>query len=913
MSTHTYKKFEDIDSGTLPDKMTVYQECLQAFNASPIQAKRCRLLLSRLLRLLYAGETFPKTEATNLFFSTSKLFHHNDGSLRQLVYLAIKELCSLSDDILMATASIMKDIQGGDILYKPNAVRTLARVLDGSTIHAAERAMKNCVVDKNPNVSSAALVSSYHLLPVAKDVVRRWTNETQEAITSNKVFPQTQYAMHEHYGVNKLLTATYTYQYHALGLLYHLRDHDKMALMKMIQQFNTQQPLKSSLATVQLIRYVGKLIEEDSHLTQTLWPFFPGWLKNKSDMVELEASRTILSLPKFLPEQQMQAINTLQTLLSVPRTVTRFAAVRILNKIAMKSPEKIMVCNLELESLINDSNRSVSTYAITTLLKTGNSENVDRLVKTISGFMDDISDEFKIIVIDAIRTLSLKFPDKHKSMLNFLNDVLRDEGGFNFKNSIIEAIFDIIKFIPKSRELALEMLCEFIEDCEYTELAVRVLHLLGDEGPKTSNPTLYIRHIYNRVVLENSIVRSSAVIALSKFALIGDQSITKSIKILLKRCLQDVDDEVRDRAALSLKLLSTKDIEQAKSFIAPTFKYSLPILEQQLALYVSNADKETFVHPFDIKAIPTMTEEEAKAAEFKEKTTIYEEPVAQAADNSSEEEKVSESARHTLLQQQYAQEFAAIPEIAAYGQLLHSSSVVELTEKETEFVVTAVKHIFESHVVIQYDVKNTLSEIQLEDVSVVAQPENEEYTEEFLMPIDVLKINSSGSIYVSFNRPEGTVPTSIANTLSYTTKDVDPATGEAAEDEEGFPDEYQIEDLPVVPGDFIVPAFTGNFTHAWDELEHENVAVFNLGDAATTDLQDVVTKLIKTMSMMPAESTDLVTSSSSHTLKLFGKSIGGDKVAAIVRLASSSKGVMMKSQVRSSDDELSQMVANYIE
>ncbi|KAG7922724.1 hypothetical protein KL905_001945 [Ogataea polymorpha] len=913
MSTHTYKKFEDIDSGTLPDKMTVYQECLQAFNASPIHAKRCRLLLSRLLRLLYAGETFPKTEATNLFFSTSKLFHHNDSSLRQLVYLAIKELCSLSDDILMATASIMKDIQGGDILYKPNAVRTLARVLDGSTIHAAERAMKNCVVDRNPNVSSAALVSSYHLLPVAKDVVRRWTNETQEAISSNKVFPQTQYNMHEHYGANKLLTATYTYQYHALGLLYHLRDHDKMALMKMIQQFNTQQPLKSSLATVQLIRYVGKLIEEDPNLTQTLWPFFPGWLKHKSDMVELEAAKTILSLPKFLPEQQMQAINTLQTLLSVPRTVTRFAAVRILNKIAMKSPEKIMVCNLELESLINDSNRSVSTYAITTLLKTGNSENVDRLVKTIGGFMDDISDEFKIIVIDAIKTLSLKFPDKHQSMLNFLNDVLRDEGGFNFKNAIIEAIFDIIKFIPQSRELALEMLCEFIEDCEYAELAVRVLHLLGEEGPKTSNPTLYIRHIYNRVVLENSIVRSSAVIALSKFALIGNESITKSIKILLERCLQDVDDEVRDRAALSLKLLSTKDIEQAKDFIAPTFKYSLPVLEQQLALYVNNPDKEHFVHPFDIKAIPTMTETEAKAAEFKEKTTIYDEPTAQAHESSLEEEKVPESTKLALLQQQYAQELGAIPEIAAYGRLLHSSAVVELTEKETEFVVTAVKHIFEKYVVFQYNVQNTLTEIQLEDVSIVAQPDNEDYTEEFLMPLDVLKAGSSGSIYVSFSRPEGIVPAVFGNTLSYTTKDVDPSTGEPAEGEEGFPDEYQVEDLSIVPGDYVVPTFTGNFTHAWDELQNESVAVFNLGDAANMDLQDVVLKLVKTMSMMPVESTDVVASSSSHTLKLYGKSIAGDKIAAIVRLASSSKGMMMKSQVRSSDAELSELVANYVE
>lgn len=44
--------------------------------------------------------------------------------------------------------------------------------------------------------------------------------------------------------------------------------------------------------------------------------------------------------------------------------------------------------------------------------------------------------------------------------------------------------------------------------------------------------------------------------------------------------------------------------------------------------------------------------------------------------------------------QKYAQQLQAIPEIAAYGGVLKSSSPVELTESETEYVVTAVKHIF---------------------------------------------------------------------------------------------------------------------------------------------------------------------------------------------------------------------------
>jgi coatomer protein complex subunit gamma len=87
----------------------------------------------------------------------------------------------------MITASIMKDMAvGSDIVYRANAVRAVIRVIDGSTAGAVERPIKTAIVDKNPSVSSAALVSSYHLLPIARDLVRRWANEIQSAIEGGK-------------------------------------------------------------------------------------------------------------------------------------------------------------------------------------------------------------------------------------------------------------------------------------------------------------------------------------------------------------------------------------------------------------------------------------------------------------------------------------------------------------------------------------------------------------------------------------------------------------------------------------------------------------------------------------------------------------------------------------------------------
>lgn len=82
------------------------------------------------------------------------------------------------------------------------------------------------------------------------------------------------------------------------------------------------------------------------------------------------------------------------------------------------------------------------------------------------------------------------------------------QGGFDYKRAIVDCIISIIEENPESKETGLAHLCEFIEDCEHTVLATKILHLLGKEGPRTPQPSKYIRFIFNRVVLESEAVRA---------------------------------------------------------------------------------------------------------------------------------------------------------------------------------------------------------------------------------------------------------------------------------------------------------------------------------------------------------------------------------------------------------------------
>ncbi|PWY97318.1 putative coatomer gamma-2 subunit [Testicularia cyperi] len=944
----SFKKDEEVGATTFyQDKTSVIQEA-RVFNETPISPRKCRILLTKVIYLLYMGESFSRQEATTLFFGATKLFQHKDPALRQMVYLAIKELSPFSDDIIMVTASIMKDMQPNvEVIYRPNAIRGLSRVVDPSMVQGLERFFKSAIVDKNTSISSAALVSAYQLQIAARDVVRRWGNEAQEAINSKSSSgggfssgfagagsylgfggygsSQTQ----SQSGYQAVASSSYITQYHALGLLYLIRQGDRMAITKLVQQLGGGRGgassgqgsvLRSPYALCMLVRYAAKVAEEDPNLRAPMMELLEGWLRHKSDMVNYEAARVICEMKNISTQELYRPIAVLQLFLSSPKSTLKFAAIRTLAKLAQTQPVAVQTCNVDMENLITDTNRSIATYAITTLLKTGNEASVDRLMKQISGFMSEISDEFKVIVVDAIRSLCLKFPSKQTVMLSFLAGVLRDEGGFEYKRAVVEAIFDMIKFIGDCKETALAHLCEFIEDCEFTKLSVRILHLLGVEGPKMPQPHKYIRYIYNRVILENAIVRAAAVSSLAKFGL-ADTALNGRIKVLLERCLDDVDDEVRDRAAMYLRVL--RESKLAEKVVNDESSYKLTALESALQSYVQDPSSST--SGFDISKIPRVTREEARQEALRAKT-VATASVAMAADSSKSVHAnagngVASSSKAPAQDADsfYAKQLAEVPQFADYGPVLKSSAKpVELTESETEYVVSAVKHVFAEHIVIQYNVSNTLPETVLENVAVVVNGAAEAgLKEDFIVTVPALSAQEpSGVVYVSFTREGGATDyaqATLSNTLRFVSKEVDPSSGEP--EEEGYDDEYQTEELELGVADYIKPVYA-SFNEEWDKMASSPSATETFALTALDSLKTACDTLVELLGMMPLGGTEVPSSTSVHTLNLSGAVASpGKPIKALTRCRmtfAAGQGVTMEMSVRAESDEACQLVMSAI-
>ncbi|MBA0557054.1 hypothetical protein Golob_027110, partial [Gossypium lobatum] len=777
------------------EKGAVLQEA-RVFNDPQLDPRRCSQVITKLLYLLNQGETFTKVEATEVFFAVTKLFQSRDMGLRRMVYVIIKELSPSADEVIIVTSSLMKDMTSKTDMYRANAIRVLCRITDGTLLTQIERYLKQAIVDKNPVVASAALVSGIHLLQTNPEIVKRWSNEVQEAVQSRAALVQ----------------------FHALALLHQIRQNDRLAVNKLVSSL-TRGSVRSPLAQCLLIRYTSQVIRESTNDTQTgdrpFYDFLEGCLRHKAEMVIFEAARAITELNGVTSRELTPAITVLQLFLSSSKPVLRFAAVRTLNKVAMSHPTAVTNCNIDMESLISDQNRSIATLAITTLLKTGNESSVDRLMKQITNFMSDIADEFKIVVVDAIRSLCLKFPLKHRSLMNFLSNILREEGGFEYKKAIVDSIVILIRDIPEAKESGLLHLCEFIEDCEFTYLSTQILHFLGIEGPKTSDPSKYIRYIYNRVHLENATVRAGAVSTLAKFGAMVD-GLKPRIFVLLRRCLFDNDDEVRDRATLYLNTLGgdgavVETDEGVKEFLFGSLDVPLVNLENSLKNY------DPSEKAFDINSVP----KDVKTQPLAEKKATSKKPTGLGAHPPGPPSTVDA----------YEKLLSSIPEFASFGKLFKSSAPVELTEAETEYAVNVVKHIFDGHVVFQYNCSNTIPEQLLENVTVIVDAsEAEEFAEVYSKPLRQLPYDSPGQTFVAFEKPEGVSAVGkFSNMLRFIVKEVDPSTGEVEDD--GVEDEYQLEDLELVAADYMLKVGVSNFRNAWESMgvDFEHVDEYGLG------------------------------------------------------------------------------------
>jgi len=881
------------------DKAAVLQQS-RCFGDTPIDSEKCLNLLTRVLYLLQQGDKFTPQELTNLFFGVTKLFQSPNVRLRRMVYLVIKELEPSETEVFICMSCLIKDMNSKNDCFRANSIRVLSRILDPAMAAQIDRYLKTAIVDKNPFVSSSALVCGINLVKTAPEVVKRWVNEIQETV-------QSKHAM---------------VQFHALALMYDLKRTDRLALHKVVTSLAKSQ-LKSPMAECLLIRYASQALmtERDPSVEKVLMQYLDSCLRHKNEMVTYEAARAFCHLAVLDKDgsggntlfgyDMTHATTVMQIFLTSPKPVIRFGAIKTLNLLAQHRPQMAARCNCDMEPLLTDQNRNTATLALTTMLKTGHESNVERLVKQITTFMSDISDVFKIEVVRAVKGLCLAYPSKHKTLMSFLSSNLREDGTADFKKDLVDAIILIISQVPAAREHGLLHLCEFIEDCEYPNLCTRILGFLGDEVPSTSVPAKYIRFIYNRLILENALVRAAAVDALSKIAM-KCPVLRRDVLTLLQFGQNDNDDEVRDRISLYSNVLQKcldEEGDNAKlgfqSLMSVDLPFSLDAMYDGLLDHMSSGNGST---PFNFSVLPTdetyKAQQQRLQASGEKKRPVV--PGAPAPKPSAAEESRTQNENRASANAELLRSLAEIGDFDM-GPLQHSCRPKMLTESEAEYTVQVTKHMFKQGIVLEMSVCNTVSGVVLENIEMRLSGLEPNFTEVGASAITKLDYEQRASLLIVMKQVgNGEAQTgTFGATLHFLVKEDG--------DDLGSMDDYPVEDVVLEFGDYMFPRSLrdGQFKSAWEQMHAQGAEATEKLSLNFKSLETAVEAIINTLNMEPCDKTGKVEQGvRGHTILLSGSFVGGHQclVKALVGM-DPNHGVLAKITSCSKSPTISAMLS----
>jgi len=176
-----------------------------------------------------------------------------------------------------------------------------------------------------------------------------------------------------------------------------------------------------------------------------------------------------------------------------------------------------------------------------------------------------------------------------------------------------------------------------------------------------------------------------------------------------------------------------------------------------------------------------------------------------------------------------------------------------------------------------------------------------------------LAYNKPGTTYTLVRLPqEPTMVTgTFACTLKFLVKDCDPQTGEP--DDEGYDDEYSLEDVEVTVADHVQRVMKPNFAASWEEVGPENELEDTYALSTMSSMEEAIKNIIQYMGLQPCERSDKVAEGrSSHTLYLAGVFRGGHDALVRAKLALDSSGVTMQLTVRSTDPNVSEVLATAV-
>ncbi|KAF5140366.1 vesicle coat complex protein sec21 gamma subunit [Vairimorpha ceranae] len=448
----------------------ILQDISEKFNGTSLITRNCIKSINSFLYFLNTKE-MNKDTLNSILILLLKSFQSKELYLKQVVYSTLVEVSKYTDQGFIGINIIVKDYSQSKIKHK--IIKSLFCIIPEEMINDFTKMLKEAFLSNDQNLINSAVIVCLFLLDKncskVKDLFKT-LNITDDI-----------------------------YGYHSLNLLNLsnkiLGNNDKGSLRNIFSHKNEAGILSVRLATkfkkFELFKNFLNLRISDTYV------FFEAC--KQMSMIKEEYSISYISM----------ICQGLRSFLKNGNFYEKFASIKILSKLSTSFPRKIEILNKEIEELLQDTSKSLSMLAISTLLKTGTEETIDRLVKYLPEFMAEMDDNYKIVGLNALYILTTKNSRKLDIFLDFTRKCFLEKGNLNFKLFIV----NLLKKLTKNIELldtVLDIYVCYLEDSEYHEVSSEILGIMSHEIYKSKNSKKYLLHVYNRLILEDEKIKSAA-------------------------------------------------------------------------------------------------------------------------------------------------------------------------------------------------------------------------------------------------------------------------------------------------------------------------------------------------------------------------------------------------------------------
>lgn len=593
----------------------------------------------------------------------------------------------------------------------------------------------------------------------------------------------------------------------------------------------------------------------------------------------------------------LDVIKILDAHLVSSNTIRRYSVLKLYNKLLKNPSRRSLMMNIsEIERVLSDKNKSLSALAASILLRMCTEGQLDKLFAQISESMAEMSDDYKIDVLNSVKNVIKQYPAKYRLVNSFLARFIEAEKKEEFVRTVIEVMeYEIRTIGGEAKKECLKVIAQLLMKLDFEKVHFQILGIISREVGAADIESDFLKHLVAQIYLQSGAVRACSLSTLQKLS-----NYPSSKQKLLKRVVaefqDDEDEEVRYRSV-------------PKKQSEPFNKYELDVLETYLRKNLGDIQAAADPQALDWERIKEWGQNKGAGDILSLEHGDQE--------IRKQETEVEEETRLSAI-------IGAHSTFSKYGKLLKVCKPATLTEPDCEFEVALRKLFFRQFLILEYSVTHKIPGTTLEEARVEIKTDSERLKLLHMIPAKQIEYGQTSDIFLGFEvlapevdeddeeaeeESEHYVTATLSSVLKYKLKEVKGTKTISYEDE------YPLEDNEITFGDYMSPLFLpkGSFLEHWEKFAvKEELLSFGLPYPNT---QAAIKELVRHFGMDVVESgaEDEGKKANTQSVSFSGLYLKSERVLIQCLVGFNLKsGCLLQLKIKSGDPALSQSIGNSI-